>query len=580
MMKMISKIAKVALGLVFIGSSVFAQSLADAKKAIDAEQYQKAKGMLKNLTVTQPTNDENLFYLGWVYIVQDYPDSAKATFTKGIAANPKSALNYVGMGVVALQNKDNAGAASSFNQALTLTSKKDSKPYLYIAKGYLLDAHDGKFPADKANAAIDALNKGKIANPKDAEVMVELGNAYRSQLNSNSAYDAYSAALALDPKSPAANVAEGVLWRYADNFEDSEKQFQAAIAIDPNYGPAYRELAETDLVESHDFVEKRKGPEASAKIKEGVENYKKFLSLTDQSVESLLRYADFLVNVGDYKTLQEVATQLSKSTASNARVYRYLGYAAYENKDYANGLTALDTWFQKAGPSRILPLDYLYLGRLQVASGKDTVKGIENMKKAADLDTNKVSEIYGEIAAIYKSKKDWLNTGKTYEELVAKAKTKASVNDHLYVGVYYYFAFDTKKPDSTLLVKADTALSFVQKALVQKPSSLVFLYRARIAYMKDGDYNNMKGLPKPYYDKYIELEATAQSDKRALAEAYAYEGAYAQYHDKDDAKALDNYTKARDLNPNNSQAKFYFDQKAAPAAPPAKTTTPAKKASK
>ncbi|NNU34390.1 hypothetical protein HK413_10025 [Mucilaginibacter sp. S1162] len=60
-MKMISKIAKVAIGLVFIGSAVFGQSLADAKKAIDAEQYQKAKGMLKNLTVTQPTVDENFF---------------------------------------------------------------------------------------------------------------------------------------------------------------------------------------------------------------------------------------------------------------------------------------------------------------------------------------------------------------------------------------------------------------------------------------------------------------------------------------------------------------------------------------
>ncbi|MDB5009234.1 MAG: hypothetical protein JWQ06_23, partial [Mucilaginibacter sp.] len=131
-MKMISKIAKVALGLVFIGSSVFAQSLDDAKKAIDAEQYQKAKSMLTNLTVTQPTKDENFFYLGWVHLLQDYPDSAKAAFTKGIAANPKSALNYVGLGAVAHVNKDAAGTTSNFNQATTFASKKDSKPYVYM----------------------------------------------------------------------------------------------------------------------------------------------------------------------------------------------------------------------------------------------------------------------------------------------------------------------------------------------------------------------------------------------------------------------------------------------------------------
>src|SRR4051812_19558671 len=136
-MKMISKVAKIALSLACVGSSVFAQSLPDAKKAIDAEQYQKAKTMLKNLTVTQATNDENFFQLGWVYILQDYTDSAKTAFTKGIAANPKSALNYVGLGVVARLNKDAAGATSNFNQAISLSGKKDSKPYLYIGKGYL-----------------------------------------------------------------------------------------------------------------------------------------------------------------------------------------------------------------------------------------------------------------------------------------------------------------------------------------------------------------------------------------------------------------------------------------------------------
>ncbi|MFD2148319.1 tetratricopeptide repeat protein [Mucilaginibacter antarcticus] len=255
-MKMITKIANTALGLMLIGSAVFGQSLADAKKAIDAEQYQKANGMLKNLVNTQPS-DENYFYLGWVYLTQDYADSAKAAFTKGLAADPKSAISYVGLGAVALAANDATGATSNFNQAIQLTAKKDSRPYLYIGKAYLLDAKDGKFPPAKANAAIDALTKGKTVNPKDADVLVALGNAYRSQLKSNDAYDAYQAALTLDPKSPTANVATGVLWRYANNFDDSEKQFQSALAIDPNFGPAYRELAETQKLRLKETVRLR-----------------------------------------------------------------------------------------------------------------------------------------------------------------------------------------------------------------------------------------------------------------------------------------------------------------------------------
>jgi len=117
---MISKIATASLGLVLVGSSVFAQSLADAKKAIDAEQYQKAKSMLKNLTATQADKDENFFYLGWVYLKQDYADSAKATFNKGIAVNAKSALNYAGLGAIARLDKDNAGATTNFNQTISV----------------------------------------------------------------------------------------------------------------------------------------------------------------------------------------------------------------------------------------------------------------------------------------------------------------------------------------------------------------------------------------------------------------------------------------------------------------------------
>jgi Tfp pilus assembly protein PilF len=587
-MKMISKIAKVAIGLVFIGSAVFGQSLADAKKAIDAEQYQKAKGMLKNLTVTQPTSDENFFYLGWVYLIQDYADSAKTAFTKGIAADPKSAINYVGLGAVALQTNDDAGATSNFNQAITLTPKKDSRPYLYIGKAYLIDAKDGKFPPAKANAAIDALTKGKAVNPKDAEIMVALGNAYRSQLKSNEAYDAYQAALTLDPKSPAANVAEGVLWRYADNFESSEKQFAAAIAIDPNYGPAYRELAETNLTQAQSNIKV-----ASVKVKEGVENYKKYLSLTDESTESLLRYADFLVNAGDYVTLQEVTTKLSKSGTVNPRIYRYLGYAAYENKDYPAAQTAINNWFAKADPKRILPRDYYYLGHILIASGQDTLKGVENLKKSVEIDTTKTEDVYNEIANLYFTKRKYAEASKAYEELIAKVHGKPLLQAHFYAGYSNYWAFRAQsaatktnpaiKPDSTLLIKGDSLLSFYQKN-TPTPIYNAAQTRAYINDYFDANYANFKGLSKPYYEQVIQILSAKPSptdrEKGYMAEAYAYLGIYAQYHDKDDAKAAENFTKAKELDPANRQAAYYFDSKNAPPTPPATPARPKKAGTK
>ncbi|WP_419788820.1 tetratricopeptide repeat protein [Mucilaginibacter sp. X4EP1] len=571
-MKMINKVAIAGLGLVFVGSSVFAQSLADAKKAIDAEQYQKAKSMLKNLTTTQADKDENYFYLGWVYLKQDYVDSAKATFNKGIAVNPKSALNNVGLGAVAHVEKDANTAATDFTTATTLAGKS-STPYLYAGLSYLLPVSGNAVnatgsavaPAD-ADAAIAILNKGKVVNPKDAVLLVALGDAYRSQLKSNDAYTAYSAALAIDPKLPSANVSTGVLWRYADNFEDSEKQFQAALAIDPNYGPAYRELAETNIREAS-----KDAATYDVKTKAAVENYKKYISLTDYSVETQMRYADFLIRTKDYVTLQKVATDLSASANSNLRVYRYLGYAAYENKDYQSALTALNKWTSTADPKRLIPNDYLYLGRTEIALKQDSL-GIRDLRKALTLDTSQV-DIYGEIAkSLYASSK-YIDAGDAYHTY-AQRSSQAKLTDHFYEGFSYYQAYKdqlikaqtikTIKPDSTLLAKADSAFTYVERKL-PTPNGQIIYFHANVKDFEEGDRNNIKGLAKPLYEQYIQVVTAkgAPDDKTKgyLAAAYVYLGNYAEYKDKDEAKALDLYTKAKELDPTNPQVVYYFAKK-------------------
>ncbi|CAM3862373.1 tetratricopeptide repeat protein [Mucilaginibacter galii] len=563
MKNMSSKIVGVATGLVFIGSSVFAQSLADAKKAIDAEQYQKAKSMLKNLTATQSTKDENFFYLGWVYLEQEYVDSAKATFTKGLAANPKSALNYAGLGAVALANKDQAGAQTNFNQALSLAGK-DSKPYQYVGESYLLgDKPDGA-------AAVAVLTKGVAVNAKDPDLYVSLGDAYRSQLKNTEAVTAYQNALNLNPKLAAAKVSTGVVWRQANNWEESEKEFKDALAIDPNFGPAYREWAETDIRWA------QKVPaQASAKVNEAVEQYRKFLSLTDNSVESRLRYADFLYQAGKFKELQEEATALSKMPNANLRAYRYLGYAGYENADYTTANTALNTWLTKADPKRVIPYDYYYLGRIQLKA-KDTTAALQTFEKTVQLDTT-MGDLYADIAKIYYAKRQFVKAGDNYAQYVSKSN-KATLNDYFSEGFSYYFAYGdqlsskaTPKPvaDTMLLVKADSAFSHIQSKLTT-PNTMVTLYRARLYDLKEKDRNNIVGYAKPFYEKLIEYTTAkptpTEADKKNLAEAYAYLGAYAEYKEKDAAKASENYTKAREADPTNRPALDYFKRKGGAAA--------------
>ena len=569
-MKISNKVGAAVIGLAMAGTAAHAQSLDDAKKAIGAEQYQKAKTMLKNLTVTEATKDENYFYLGWVYLKQDEPDSAKLWFNKGLAVNPKSPLNYVGLGAVAHLDKDQAGATSNFNQALSLATKKDSKPFVYIGKSYLLTTTGAALapgmisPAD-ANAAIAVLNKGQVVNPKDPELFLTLGDAYFSQLKSNDAYTAYSTAQELDPKSAAADVAQGVLIKYADNFDDAIKDFQAALNIDPNYGPAYREWAETDARWA-----KSDAKVAVDKANEAIEEYKKYLSLTDMSLESQMRYADFLIFAGKYQELEDLAKTLSKSASTNLRVYRYLGYAAYENKDYAAGLTALNTWMTKADPKRIIPQDYLYLGRLQIALGNDSV-GVQSLRKAYDMDSTQ-ADIFQEIAKSDYKQGKYGQAGDAYKTFIAKSR-KATLNDYLTEALSYYKEFTSEYyskatpkpvPDTALLTKADTAFSYIQHK-ANSPVAVVALYQAREQDFKEPDRNSIKGLAKPYYEQYITLTlakgAIKDSDKPFLAEAYDYLGRYYELAAKDDAKASDNYSKALENSPTDAGALDYMKRK-------------------
>ncbi|MCJ8209041.1 hypothetical protein MUY27_04925 [Mucilaginibacter sp. RS28] len=552
-----------AASAILAATSGSAQKLSDVQKAIDAEQYQKAKVWLKTLTTTEASKDENYFYLGWVYLLQDYPDSAKTVFTKGIAVNPKSSLNYVGLGAIGKLDNNASALMQNFDQAAEFAGKSDL-PYIYMSKVYLMK------PDPKADLAIATLEKAAKAGAKDPQYFIALGDAYHAKLDNSKAYANYANAQTIDPKSPAIEVAIGALWKQANNFDGAEDELKKATAADPNYGPAYRELAETDLRWAQTDPKM-----ASVKVKEGAEYYKKYLDLTDRSPESEMRYADFLIEAGDYKTLEQVANQLAKSDKTNLRIYRYLGYAAYENNNYPAGLEALGKFMKEAAPKRIIPRDYLYLGRLQVKTGQDSL-GITNMLKAAELDTT-MADVYAEIGGMLYTKQKYTAAGDAYEKYIAHAK-HPKLNDYFRAGMSYYYGYSdqyfnflnkksTVAADTALLAKADSAFSYVQQKTTSRPVADVFLYRARLNDLKETDRKNIKGYAKPYYEEYLQLKEAAPSDdertKKNLAEAHAYLGSYYQYIAKDDAKAEDNYQKALATAPDNRQAKAYFADKTA-----------------
>ena len=547
-----NKAVKITLGLMLVGSAVFAQSLADARKAIDAEQYQKGKALLKTLTTSQPTNAENFFVLGNLYLTTspinqrpDYIDSAKAAFDKGVAADAEFSLNHVGLGAVALAKKGNP--ASHFEKAMSLTKRKDHVTDLFIGKAY------ANAPVPKVPEALTHLEKAKALDEKDARIFMALGDAYREQMKNSEAFSAYRTAYDLDNTLLRSKVELGKINKLSKAYPEAIAEYNNVVALNASYGPAYRELAEAYLPWA---LSSQK--EYDSRIKQALQYYEKYMDLTDRSLDSRLRHADFLYLAKDFKALEAEAIEMAKIEKANARVLRYLAYSAFENKNYAASSQALKEFMAKVEPARIISQDYLYLGRAQMKDTTQLTEGMANITKAVAMDSTNAG-VMSEIALeLYKARK-YEEAAKAYE--IAIKNPERELLDYFYLGSSYYFDYGTKKtanlnPSNDMLVKADSAFSYlVQRAPTTHQG---WLYRGRINRLLDGQ-DDARGLAVPFYEKYVDLLTVekpelAAANKNNLVAAYNYLGSVAARRDGDNTKARGYFEKVLLLDPNDPTA--------------------------
>lgn len=547
-MKMIiNKAVKISLSLVLISSAVFAQSLAEAKNAVDAEQYQKGKMMLKALVNSQPGNAENYFYLGNLYLKTDYIDSAKLTYNKGIAADANFPLNHIGLGAVDLAlNVPNP--KTHFEKAISLTNKKDYKTFLYIGKAYI------QAPAKPdVNNSLTYLEKAKTIKgaDKDAELFLALGDAYREQMKNSEAYSAYRTAFDLDKKLFRAKVELGVINKMSRAYKESVDEFNEVVALNPNYGPTYRELADTYYrwanAEPKDY---------KSKIDQALQYYEKYMDLTDRSLDSRMRHADFLILAKDYKALEAEANEMAKLDNVNPRILRYLAYSAYENGNYTASIQALKDFMAKVEPSRLIGKDYLYLGRAQIKDSTQISAGIANIKKAVEIDSTNAEEL-SEVGKMLYDDRKYAEAAEVYD--ISVKNPKRNPLDYYYLGMSYYFDYASKvksNPSKDLLVKADSSFSYLTK--IAPTTQIAWQYRGRINRLLD-DGEDSKGLAVPYFEKYVEIVTVtkpelAEKSVKNLVEAYLYLGSVAARRDRDNAKAKQYFQKVLILEPSNVTA--------------------------
>ncbi|MBA4135415.1 MAG: hypothetical protein C0525_11885, partial [Flavobacterium sp.] len=527
-----------------------AQDLEPAKKAIDAEQFEKAKSLLKSVIQTKPSSGKAAFLLGNIYLKQNIADSASIYFQKGLSASDGAKFNNIGLGQMDLDANNKTAAQAKFNLVTKDLKKKDTEEYIYIARAYM--------NADKPDyaSAITVLTKAATANPTDPQVQLALGDAYYGEKKQNEAYVAYRNAYQADSSLIRAKMQLGVLLKGAKAYTEAVKAYNEVIGINPNYGPVYRELAETYYLWGNNVPSTY-----TENIQKALGFYEKYMSLTDYSITSRMRHADFLILAKDYKALEVEANKMKELDGVNPRILRYLGYSAYENGNPDAALDALQKFISNPS-SKIIPRDYLYLGQAKIKKGTSEdgktvdpvllASAIEDIKKAVDMEPLATNEL-NELGKKLYDQKAFGAAAAVFEIAVTNPTSKNYLIDNFYLGNSIYYdntRKDLVKPDPIALQKADVAFGNV---ITASPTTQdAYIFRARTNTLLENDE-----MMATYYQQYIDVvtakgEAEVTKNKAKFIESY--NNIAAHYANSDKAKAIEFFNKTLALDPANNYA--------------------------
>lgn len=535
--------------IAFLGTITItnAQDTDAAKKAIDAEQFEKAKSLLKTLIQTKPTNGEAPYLLGNIYLSQNILDSAKTSFNQGLLAKDFKHYNYIGLGQMDLEAGNTTAASANFDLALKAARKKDTQELVYIGRSYL---SIGKPDYKKA---IEVLSKAKAINYNDAQVNLALGDAYYGDKNQNESYSSYRNAVAADATLIRAKMQLGVLLKGARAFAEANKELNNVVNENPNYGPVYRELAETYYFWSSNDPSKR-----AEYTQKALSYYEKYMSLTDYSLNSRMRHADFLILTKDFVALEAEANKMKELDKVNPRIFRYLGFSAYQNGNVDVAIKSLNDYIANPATKKIAK-DYFYLGlaKLKKATGADGKiadqstfdMGVADIKSAVAMEP-KVADDINEIGSKLFSQKLYEAAASIFEIATSYKDCKNYLMDNFYLGYSVYYGYDKTKPNPEALDKADLAFANVIEASPKTQDA--HLFKARI-----NNYQEKDDLMAKSYQDYIDIVTAKGADEMAkckskFIEAYNLIGAF--YANTDKVKAKEMWNKTLALDPTNSYA--------------------------
>src|SRR5436190_18396738 len=214
------KMLKITIPVLMAGllgiAKLKAQSIPEGINHLYAERNKSAKETFDKLVATNPNNLEAVYWLGQTYIAMEDVKSARDLYSKTLQANGNAPLLLAGMGHVNLIDGKKDEARQMFETAINLsTGKKGADVSILNAIGHAnVDAKEG----DVAYA-IDKLKMAAQKDPKNADVFLNLGDAYRKAHEGGDAVTNYDMAASANPAMARATYRKAMVYYTQKNWE-------------------------------------------------------------------------------------------------------------------------------------------------------------------------------------------------------------------------------------------------------------------------------------------------------------------------------------------------------------------------
>lgn len=513
-------------------SGVYAQSLQDGINDVYARRYQSAKSTFEKLLASNPNNIDATYWLGQNYIEMNDVPGAKAVYEKALLASANAPLVIVGMGQVELLENKVSEARQRFEAAITMTrGKKGDDPVILNAVGRAItQTYNDKEKKGDINYAIEKLEAAALRDPKNPEIFLNLGNAYRKARpgeGGGKAFETYKRGIEANPNFAVNYYRIAQLFYSQRNWELYEQYLNEATSHDAKFAPAYYDLSYYKMGRM-DFA----AAEANAK---------KYTDNSDPNPNNDYLRASILYFQKSYDQSIDLAKSILTKAGDKAdpTTYKLLAYDYVEKKDTQTARQYIDQYFTKEKPEEIVALDYKLKADIYSA-----IPGQEDVVLQSYLDGIKADTVLQNKLDLLKKGTTFFGTRKQYDkeavlqDQILALKPNLTINDYFAAGISNYRAksyaksydifkvVSEKYPDQNFgwewMYNNASLIDTVKKDSIAVPAALKWVEFARKDSVKYATqlYNTSYFLAAYYLDKgdktkaieYLKLMKSATTD--------------------------------------------------------------------